>query len=123
MGFLNYQDLEVWQACRKLVKEVYLVSKDFPKEETYGLTSQSKRAAISVISNIAEGIGRNHTKDALQFFYISRGSLFETEAQLIISKDLDYISEKELNRLLMQSTNCKKLLNGFINYHKAKLPT
>lgn len=121
MGFLNYNELDVWKECRKLVTAVYLVSKVFPKEESYGLTNQVRRASISIISNIAEGTGRNTTKDALQFFYISRGSLFEAEAQLIIAKDLEYISEEQLKEILLQFTTCKKLLNGFINYHKAKL--
>jgi four helix bundle protein len=121
MGFLNYNDLDVWKECQKLVTEVYRVTKDFPKEEVYGLTNQVRRASISIISNIAEGVGRNTTKDALQFFYISRGSLFEAEAQFIVAKDLEYISEEQLKEILLQFTTCKKLLNGFINYHKTKL--
>ncbi len=121
MGFLNYDDLDVWKECRKLVSEIYVITKDFPKEEIYGLTNQLRRASISIISNIAEGTGRNSTKDSLQFFYISRGSLFESEAQLIIACDLNYISEEQLKEIHLQLTTCKKLLNGFINYHKAKL--
>lgn len=121
MGFLNYNDLDVWKECRVLVKDIYQISKCFPKDEMFGLTSQLRRSAISVISNIAEGVGRNHTKDGVQFFYISRGSLYEAEAQLIISKDLDYISQEQLETILLQFTTCKKLLNGFINYHKSKL--
>jgi four helix bundle protein len=121
MGFLNYDDLDVWKECRKLVSEVYVITKEFPKEEIYGLTNQLRRASISIISNIAEGTGRNTTKDSLQFFYISRGSLFESEAQLIVASDLNYISEEQLNKILLQLTTCKKLLNGFINYHKTKL--
>jgi len=121
MGFLNYNDLDVWKECRKLVSTIYVISKSFPKDETYGLTNQIRRASISVISNIAEGTGRNTTKDSLQFFYISRGSLFEAEAQLFIAKDLDYLSEEQLKEILLQCTSCKKLLNGFINYHKSKL--
>ena len=121
MGFLNYNDLDVWKESRKLVSTIYQISKKFPKEEVYGLTSQIRRSSISIISNIAEGVGRNHTKDALQFFHIARGSLYEAEAQTIISKDLEYISEEQLETLLLQFTTCKKLLNGFINYHKSKI--
>lgn len=121
MSFLNYNDLDVWKECRKLVSTIYLVSKKFPKDEIYGLTNQIRRASISIISNIAEGTGRNTTKDALQFFYISRGSLFEAEAQLLVANDLEYLSEEELKEILLQFTTCKKLLNGFINYHKSKL--
>ncbi|MGB0888100.1 MAG: four helix bundle protein [Vicingaceae bacterium] len=123
MGFLNYNDLDVWKECRKLVSEIYMITKGFPNEEIYGLTNQLRRASISVISNIAEGTGRNTTKDALQFFYISRGSLFEAEAQILIAKDLEYLSEEKLKEILLQFTTCKKLLNGFINYHKSKLST
>ncbi|OFY89546.1 MAG: four helix bundle protein [Bacteroidetes bacterium RIFCSPLOWO2_12_FULL_31_6] len=121
MGFLNYKDLDVFNECKELVKNVYSISKNFPNEEIYCLTNQIRRASISIISNIAEGTGRNYTKDSLQFFYISRGSLFEVEAQLLIAKDLNYISEEQLENILLQCTTCKKLLNGFINYHKSKL--
>ena len=81
-GFKSYVELDVWIESRKLTNEIYSLSKSFPKEEVYGLTSQIRRSAVSVPSNIAEGIGRNHTKDSLQFFYISRGSLYEMETQL-----------------------------------------
>ncbi len=123
MHFLNYNDLDVWKSCRKLVSQIYLITKKFPKEENYGLTSQVRRASISTISNIAEGVGRNTIKDTLRFLYISRGSLFEAEAQFIVVKDLGYISEEQLKEILLQFIICKKLLNGFINYHKSKLNT
>lgn len=121
MGFLDYTELDVWKECRKLTSAIYYITKDFPSEEIYGLTNQTRRASISIISNIAEGTGRNTTKDALHFFYISRGSLFEAEAQLFIAKDLGYITEEKLKEIHLQFTSCKKLLNGFINYHKSKL--
>ena len=98
------------------MKSVYQLSNNFPKTEQYGLVSQLRRAAISVPSNIAEGCGRNHYKDSLQFFFVARGSLYEIETQLILSSDLGFISEDELNKELEQVTQCKKLLNGFINY-------
>ncbi|MFM9984291.1 MAG: four helix bundle protein, partial [Flavobacteriales bacterium] len=112
----SYRDLDVWKQSRLLVKSVYQLSKSFPKEEQFGLTNQLRRAAISVPSNIAEGSGRNHSKDSIQFFFIARGSLYEIETQLIISFDLEYISESQLQEVLVQVTRCKKLLNGFINY-------
>ena len=77
-----------------------------------------RRCAVSVPSNIAEGCGRNHSKDSVQFFYISRGSLFELETQLYLSFDLNYIDESILTSLLENITTCKKLLNGFINYYQ-----
>ena len=117
MGEINsYRDLDVWKQSRQLVKSVYQLSRSFPKEEQFGLTNQLRRAAISVPSNIAEGSGRNHSKDSIQFFFIARGSLYEIETQLIISFDLEYISDSHLKEVLEQVTRCKKLINGFINY-------
>ena len=112
----SYRDLDVWKQSRQLVKSVYQLSRYFPKEEQFGLTNQLRRAAISVPSNIAEGSGRNHSKDSIQFFFIARGSLYEIETQLIISFDLEYISDSHLKEVLEQVTRCKKLINGFINY-------
>ena len=112
----SYRDLDVWKQSRQLLKSVYQLSRSFPKEEQFGLTNQLRRAAISVPSNIAEGSGRNHSKDSIQFFFIARGSLYEIETQLIISFDLEYISDSHLKEVLEQVTRCKKLINGFINY-------
>jgi four helix bundle protein len=117
---LSYRDLDVWQQTRLLVKRVYQLSKQFPKEEQFGLTNQIKRAAVSIPSNIAEGCGRNHSKDSIQFFFISRGSLYEVETQLILAFDLEFISEAEVKTVFEQVTRCKKLLNGFINYYQTK---
>ena len=73
----NYKQLDAWQVAMSLVKEIYLATKKYPKEELYALTSQTKRAAVSVPANIAEGLGRQYKKDTLQFLHISRGSLYE----------------------------------------------
>jgi four helix bundle protein len=116
----SYRDLDVWKQSRLLVKSVYQLTKTFPKEEQFGLTNQLRRAAISVPSNIAEGSGRNHSKDSTQFFFIARGSLYEIETQLIIASDLDFLSDSQLQEVLVQVTRCKKLLNGFINYFQNK---
>lgn len=75
----NYKSLDAWKKAMELVKEVYLLTKSFPKEELYALTSQTKRAAVSISSNIAEGMGRNYKKDTIQFLHISRGSVYELE--------------------------------------------
>lgn len=80
-----------------------------------------RRSAVSIPSNIAEGVGRNHTKDSLQFLYIARGSLFELETQVYVSFDQENISKIGLDETLEKITKCKKLLNGFIKYHKSKL--
>jgi len=83
---VSYKDLDVWKNNRLLVKSVYQLSKLCPKDEQYGLTNQIRRAAVSSPSNIAEGCGRNHFKDSIQFFFIARASLYELETQLIVAK-------------------------------------
>jgi four helix bundle protein len=113
---VSYRDLDVWQQARVLVKIIYQLTRSFPKDEQFGLISQLRRAVISVPSNVAEGCGRNHFKDSTQFFFIARGSLYEVETQLIVSSDLGFLSEQEVETALSQVTRCKKLLNGFINY-------
>ncbi|MDB5264179.1 MAG: ribosomal protein [Adhaeribacter sp.] len=112
----EYKDLEVWQKCRELARDVYTITKLFPKDELFGLTNQISRSAVAVPSNIAEGCGRNHTKDSLQFFYIASGSLYELETQIYISFDQAYINLENLNYLLSNILTGKKLLNGFIKY-------
>ena len=112
----SYKDLDVWKETRLLVKIIYQLTKKFPKEEQFGLTNQLRRAAVSAPSNIAEGCGRNHSKDSIQFFFVARGSLYEMETQVILSYDLEMISLSELEQTIGQITKCKKILNGFINY-------
>jgi four helix bundle protein len=114
----SYLDLDVWKKSRNLTKEVYVLTKSFPKEELYGLTNQIRRSAVSVTSNIAEGSGRQTAKDTIQFLYIARGSLYELETQLFIASDLEYLNAKQLENLVVVITECKKLLNGFIKYYK-----
>ena len=115
----SYTELEVWIKARKLASLCYEMTKSFPKEEIFGLTSQMRRSAVSIPSNIAEGCGRNTTKDTLQFLFIARGSAYELETQFYISSDLKYISLEQLNSMITSTTECKKLLNGFINYYQA----
>lgn len=102
----------------QLVKEVYLLTKKFPKEELYALTSQMKRAAVSVPSNIAEGLGRQYKKDTLQFLHISRGSLYELETLLIIAVMAEIISEAEFDNIIPSLEKSLQVLNGFINYNQ-----
>jgi four helix bundle protein len=118
---MEYTELEVWKESRNLANLIYACSKDFPKEEMYGLTSQIRRCAVSVPSNIAEGCGRRTSADTRQFLHISRGSLYELETQLFIALDQDYISQKDFKNLAKQILNCKKLINGFINYYKRNI--
>ncbi len=89
----SYKDLIVWQKGIKLVDEVYAITKSFPQNEVFGLTSQIRRAGVSIPANIAEGWGRDSTKNYIQFIRISRGSLYELETLFVIARDLNYIDE------------------------------
>ena len=95
----SHKDLKVWQESMTLVIKIYKVSENFPKHEVYGLSSQIRRAAVSIPSNIAEGAGRKGGKEFARFLYIALGSLSEVETQLEISKRLDYIKNiEEINK-------------------------
>lgn len=114
----SFIELDVWKESRKLADQIYGLTKAFPREEVFGLTSKLRRCAVSIPSNIAEGNCRFKTKDTQHFLHISRGSLFELETQIYISFDQKYIKETILNTTIEQITSCKKLVNGFINYYK-----
>ena len=115
---MNHKDLAVWKESMKLVKEVYLLLKDFPSYEQFGICSQMRRAAVSIPSNIAEGAGRSSDKELLRFCLISQGSLAELETQLLISSDLNYIDSK--HDVFKQITTVRKILSGYFNYLNAK---
>ena len=110
----SYKDLLLWQKGINIVVLVYKIVESFPKEELYALSSQLKRASVSVPSNIAEGYGRNSEKSFSHFLDISRGSLFEIETQLIIAKELGIISDEILfNTILKQIEEESKMINSF----------
>lgn len=113
---MDYKELDIWVQARVLVKTVYVLTKSFPRDEQFSLTSQVRRCVISVPSNIAEGCGRQSNKVTIHFLHIARGSLFELETQLILAGDLNYISD--VDNVLKEIERVKKLLNGFIKYHK-----
>jgi len=116
-----HQKLEVWKKGIEFTVRVYSVTENFPKHELFGITSQLRRASVSIPNNIAEGAGRNTSKEFLHFLFISRGSLSEIDTLLIIVRKLKYISIEiynDLNRLL---DYISKLLSGLINSVKAKL--
>jgi four helix bundle protein len=123
----SYMDLEVWKQTKGLVVAVYNVTKSFPPSEQFGLISQLRRASISALSNIAEGCGRSSHKESLHFLFVARGSLYEVETQLIVSEELGFITESVKAIILSDLRNCKKILNGFINYYRGltgeQLPT
>ncbi|MDQ3682540.1 MAG: four helix bundle protein [Bacteroidota bacterium] len=112
----NYQTLDAWKKSMQLVKEIYLLTKNFPKEEMYGLTSQAKRAAVSIPANIAEGLGRQYKKDTLQFLHVSRGSIYELETLLNIAVMVEILKEDSFKKLLPFFDDILKLLNGLILY-------
>lgn len=109
----NYKELNIWKEARSLVKEVYLLSSKFPKEELYGLTSQIRRAVISVPSNIAEGTGRNSNKEFIRFLDFAIGSLFEVETQLILAKDLEFISTDDFENISIKIKSIIKMIIKF----------
>lgn len=117
----THKDLEVWQKGISFVTDIYQLTSEFPKEEVYGLTSQIRRAAVSIPSNIAEGAARQSNKEYIQFLYVALGSLMELETQLIIAKNINFISEDSLNQLQMKIDEIGKMLNGLIKYRKTKL--
>ena len=114
----NYRGLLVWQNGIALVKGIYLATKQFPSDERFGLTNQMRRAAVSIPSNIAEGHARQHRKEFRQFLHITLGSLAELDTQLIVARDLEYISDEEVAGLGDKLTELRKMTCGLI----AKLP-
>ena len=110
----SYKDLIAWQKSVDLIEAVYVVTRGWPKEEIYGLTLQVRRAAVSVSSNIAEGQGRGAIREFIHHLRIARGSLFEVEAQLIISRRLGYIDPGQIKALLTQVAEMSKLLSGLL---------
>ena len=105
----NYKKLNVWVSSISLVKNIYKLTRKFPKDEMFVLTQQLRRAAISIASNIAEGAGRNSNAQFKNFLQISIGSCYEAETQLIISKELEYISEEELDTISKELDSIMKM--------------
>jgi four helix bundle protein len=117
----NYKDLLVWKKSMALVKDIYKISQSFPKEETYGLTSQIRRSAVSVPSNIAEGKGRRTAAEFQQFLVQSRGSLYELETQLQIAGDLGYVKIQKVEETKARTTEIAKMLNALIEVVKVQV--
>jgi len=117
----SFTDLQVWQEAHKLVLMIYRITKKFPKEELFSLVNQIRRAVVSITSNIAEGFSRQSFKEKIQFYYIARGSLTEVQNQLLIARDLGYLSQEEFNNIAKQTVSVHKLLNAFIKKTKSFL--
>jgi four helix bundle protein len=110
----GFRTLKAWQKAYELTLEIYRLTKKFPKEETYGLTSQLQRAAVSAPANIAEGYERNHRKEYLQFLYIAKGSLGEVETYLLLAKDLGYLSPGVFGSVSGMREDASRLVKGLI---------
>ena len=110
----TYRDLIVWQKGVDLSVNIYDITKSFPKEEAYGITSQIRRSAISIPSNIAEGFGRSSQADFSRFLKIASGSLYELQTQLEISKRVKYISDEEFETFWNLSVEIEKMLSSLI---------
>ncbi len=110
----SYKELIVWQKSIQLVIDIYKLTKKFPKEETYGLSSQMQRAVVSIPSNIAEGNDRNSSKEFSQFLRIARGSLAELETQIIISEKLGYTNQEQIAHILNNCYEIGRMINGLL---------
>jgi four helix bundle protein len=111
----TYREIKVWQKAMLFITEIYKNTRQFPNEEIYGLTSQIRRSAVSIPSNIAEGFGRRSSNDFRRFLQISMGSLFEIHTQLEISKNLKYIDGENFDRLYQDSREIERMLSAFID--------
>jgi len=110
----GFRTLHAWQAAYELTRDIYAVTKKFPKEEIYAMTSQLQRAAVSVPANIAEGYERNHKKEYQQFLFIAKGSLGEIETYLMLARDLRYIMQSEYDTIDEKRAKTARILIGLI---------
>ncbi len=110
----TFRDLQVWQKSMDMSVQVYEVTSDFPKKEEFGLTSQLRRSAVSIPSNIAEGYGRNHTKDFMRFLQIAQGSVYECQTQLEISFRVRFIQESVFREMDSEYEIIAKMLSSLI---------
>ena len=115
----SYRDIKAWQRAIELVVEVYSSTRGFPREESYGLANQLRRASVSVASNIAEGKGRCTDKEFLLFLHHARGSVFEVETQLIIAGRLGFVTQAEAERMGALASEIARMLNGLIKALKS----
>ena len=114
----SFEDLKVWQLARDLKKEIYAIIKEFPKKEDYYLSAQIRDAAISITANIAEGGGRYHYQEEIQFCRIARGSLNEVIDHLYTALDAEYITKDRFTNLYNKARETEKVLNGYLSYLK-----
>ncbi|OGE79143.1 MAG: hypothetical protein A2751_05905 [Candidatus Doudnabacteria bacterium RIFCSPHIGHO2_01_FULL_46_14] len=114
----SFTDLDAWKEGHKLVLMIYKATKNFPKDEIFGLVSQMRRCAVSITSNIVEGFGRQTFKEKIQFYFIARGSVVELQNQLLVAKDVGYMPKNEFIETADQTVKVHKILNGLIKSSK-----
>ena len=114
----SFTDLKVWQEGHKLVIIIYKTTKIFPKDEIFSLVNQMRRAVISITSNIAEGFGRQGYKEKIHFYYLAQGSLIELKNQLLIARDVKYISNYDFDSIAIKANDVHRLLQGLIKKSK-----
>ena len=116
----NFTDLTAWQKGHALAVDIYKITRNFPKDELFGLTSQLRRAGVSITSNIAEGFSRGFPKEKLQFYSIALGSLTEVQNQLLIARDIGYINKEQFQKIAEETVIVSKLINGLIKSLRSK---
>ena len=114
-------DLNAWKEARKLTSNIYLKTKSFPVEENFGLTSQMRRSAVSIMSNVAEGFGRISIKEKLHFYSQSNGSLTELQSHILIASDLKYISQNDCKELFNSTRSVQSLIQGLMRSTRNRL--
>lgn len=117
----SFTDLRTWQEGHKLVILVYSITKKFPKEETYSMIDQMRRAVASITANIAEGFGRQTYKEKVQFYFIAQGSLTELKNFILIAKDIEYLNKHDFETLVEQANITHQILQGLIKKSKSFL--
>jgi len=110
----NFRDLDIWKLGVEIVENIYKVSKDFPKDELYGLTSQMRRSAVSISLNVAEGFARKHNREYKQFLYVALGSCAELETQIEIAFRLKYLDKAELEALLEKINHVTRMIMNLV---------
>jgi len=119
----NYRDLQVWSKAHHLTLELYRISRQFPREETYGITSQLRRAAVSIGANLAEGCGRRTSSELARFVRIAMGSASELDYHLLLSRDLGFMAANEFTRASSALIEVRKMLTSFLNSVEEQIET
>lgn len=119
----RFEDIEAWQKARELTQQIYAVSNDGAFARDFGLRDQIRRAAVSIMSNIAEGFDRGGNRELIQFLFIAKGSAAEVQAQLYVALDAGYLNEEHFRKLYDLAGDTSRLLGGFIRYLKSREST